>query len=112
MTTEEIIERFLSEGRHAFIKHTSKRSPEIRKLLRHEPVVIEGVEYSCLQELVVVKTAEEIRNVLPDCDIEVDLDGNNSTLVLTLNDEEKRKLTSSLYVFLKENNCLTGRFVR
>lgn len=100
MTTEEIIERFLEEGRHAFKVHTAKRSPEIRKLLRHELVTIEGTEYSCLQELVVEKTAEEIRRILPDCDIEVILDGNDSTLNLTLTEEEKRKLTTEMYAFI------------
>jgi len=100
MTTEEIIERFFAEGRHAFKVYTAKRSPEIRKLLRHEAVIIEGTEYTYLQELVVVKTAEYIRTILPNCDIEVILDGNDSTLILTLNDDEKRKLTGELFAFI------------
>lgn len=100
MTTEEIIGRFLDAGRHAFITKTAKKSPEIRKLLRHESVVIEGTEYNYLQELVVVKTAEFIRKILPDCEIEVELDGNNSTLNLTLTEEEKRKLTTEMYAFV------------
>ena len=112
MTTEELLEAFCNAGRHIFTTQTSKRSPEIRKLLRHEPVMIEGVEYSCLKELVVEKTAEHIRSVLPNAEIEVELSGNDSTVTVDLTDEEKRKLTSSLYVFLKENNCLTGRFIR
>lgn len=102
MTTEEIIGRFLDEGRHALIAHTSKRSPEIRKLLRHESVTIEGTEYSCLQELVVVKTAEYIRGILPECEIEVILDGNDSTLNLELTPEEKRKLTGEIFAFIEK----------
>lgn len=108
MTTEELIQAFLDAGRKAFTRHTAKRSPEIRKLLRHEDVTIDGNEYHCLQELVVVKTAEHIRNILPDCDIEVELNGNDSTLELELTPEEKRKLTSELYVFLKDNRCIEG----
>lgn len=102
MTTEEIIGRFLNAGRHAFITKTAKKSPEIRKLLRHESVVIEGTEYNCLQELVVVKTAEFIRGILPDCDIEVVLDGNDSTLNLILTADEKRKLTTEMYAFVNK----------
>lgn len=106
MTTEDLIQKFLDTGRYAFIKHTAKRSPEIRKLLRHEKVMIEGNEYGCLQELVVVKTAEYIREILPDCDIEVGLNGNDSILRIELTGEEKRKLTGSLYAFLEKNRCL------
>lgn len=108
MTTEELVETFLDEGRRAFIRHTAKKSPEIRKLLRHEVVVMNGVEFGCLQELVVYKTAEYFRQILPKCDMTVELDGNNSTIYLDLTDEEKRKLTQSLYVFLKQNKCLEG----
>lgn len=100
MTTEEIIGRFLDAGRHAFITKTAKKSPEIRKLLRHESVAIEGTEYNYLQELVVVKTAEFIRGILPDCDIEVVLNGNDSTLNLILTADEKRKLTTEMYAFV------------
>lgn len=106
MTTEDLIQAFFDAGRHAFIKTTSKKSSEVRKLLRHESVEIEGNEYTCLQELVVVKTAEHIRNLIPDCNIEVELDGNDSTLYVTLSDEEKRKLTTELYSFLSDNKCL------
>ncbi|MBB5227405.1 hypothetical protein DYE50_01280 [Treponema ruminis] len=108
MTTEDLIQSFIDAGRHAFTSHTAKRSPEIRKLIRHEKVVIDGHEYNCLQELVVVKTAEHIRNILPDCELEVELDGNNSTLNVELTQDEKQKLTSALYVFLKENRCIEG----
>ena len=107
MTTEEIIGKFLEVGYHAFKTHTAKRSPEIMKLLRHESVIIEGTEYNYLQELVVVKTAEHIRSIIPDCEIEVVLDGNDSTLNLELTEEEKRRLTGSLYSFLKDNRCIT-----
>ncbi len=108
MTTEDLIQSFLDAGRHAFSAYTAKRSPEIRKLLRHEKVIIDGNELSCLQELVVIKTAEHIRNILPDCDLEVELNGNESTLNVELTPEEKRKLTSELYVFLKDNRCIEG----
>jgi hypothetical protein len=106
MTTEEIVEKFLEEGRKAFINTTSKKSPEIRALIRHEAVTIDGVEYNCLQELVVAKTADYIHAILPDCRIDVDLDGNDSSLSIELSDDERRKLTTALYVFLKDNRCI------
>ena len=106
MTTEELVETFIQVGREALIKHTSKRCLEIRKLIRKEPVMIDGNEYNCLQELVVYKVAEEIRTILPECKIEVILDGNDSILNMTLTDEEREKLMSYMYVFLHKNKCL------
>lgn len=106
MTTEKLIETILMEGRKAFLKKTQYESLEIRKLIRHEPVMIDGTEYNYLQELVVEKTAEFIQEILPDAEIEIELDGNNSTLSVELTEEEKRLLTSKLYVFLKTNRCI------
>lgn len=106
MTTEELVETFMQAGREALMKHTSNRCPEIRKLIRKEPVMIDGNEYNCLQELVVYKVAEEIRNILPECEIEVILDGNDSTLSMALTDGEREKLTSFMYVFLHKNKCI------
>ena len=96
----------MQEG--TLLSHTRQSGAEIRKLIRHEKVVIDGNEYNSLQELVVVKTAEHIRNILPDCELEVELNGNDSTLNVELTQEEKQKLTSELYVFLKENRCIEG----
>lgn len=105
MTTEEIIARYIDEGYNALRKHTSKRSPEIRRLIRHETVTIQGTEYSCLKEFAVERVAEEIRKILPEADIEVTLDGNDSTLKVELTEEEKRRLTTEFYAFL-EKYCL------
>jgi hypothetical protein len=102
MTTEEIIERYIIEGYNALKTHTAKRSPEIRKLIRHEKVIVDGNEYSCLKEFAVERVAEEIRKILPDCEIEVLLDGNGSTLTVELTEEEKRKLTGEFYSFLNK----------
>lgn len=103
MTTEEIIARYIDEGYNALRTHTSKRSPEIRKLIRHESVVIQGTEYSCLKEFAVERVAEEIRKILPEADIEVELGGNDSTLRVWLTEEEKRRLTTEFYAFLSEH---------
>lgn len=102
MTTEEIIERYIDEGYNALKKHTAKRSSDIRKLIRHEPVIMNGVEYSCLKEFAVERVAEEIRKIIPDADIEVELDGNDSTLSVELTEDEKRKLTTEFYAFLEK----------
>lgn len=51
-------------------------------------------------------TAKHIQQVLPDADIAVTLDGNNSTIELSLSDEEQRTLNSSLFVFLKKWDCI------
>lgn len=105
MTTEEIIDAFMDAGKKAF-KADEMLARECRKLDRHEPVILYGTEVRYWREALIIKTAEHIRKVLPESYIEVVLDGNNSQLHLELTDEEKRKLTTSIYSFLRKYKCI------
>lgn len=106
MTTEDLIESFMRAGRRAFVRHMARRSAAVRRLLRHEPATVDGIEMTCIQELVAVKTAEEIRRVLPDCGIEVTLDGNDSTISAELTEDEQERLNTHMYAFLERNGCI------
>ena len=105
MTTTDLIETFVDEAVRA-LKKNHRGQLEGRKLDRHEPVELDGYTYTTWREFAVHATAEHIQQVLPDADVAVTLDGNNSTIELSLSDEEQRTLNSSLFVFLKKWECI------
>jgi uncharacterized protein with NAD-binding domain and iron-sulfur cluster len=105
MTTEDLIEEFISAGVDAF-KKNHRNSPQGIKLDRHEPVEIDGIEFRCWRELAVYGMAEWLRDELPDSDIEVVMDGNDSTLSVSMDDGEQRKVTGKMYAFLKKYGCI------
>lgn len=68
-----------------------------RMLDRKEPVEINGQTYNCWQELIVVTCANIIAEYCPDIEIEVELDGNDSTLDVVLTEEDEKVITSKIY---------------
>ena len=102
MTVSEMVETAISEGIAAY-KKNSKGTPEARRLDRHEPTFIDGQWYTCWREYAVCRMAEQIQEILPYADVEVELDGNASLLTVSASEEEQRELSSRLYLFLKKN---------
>lgn len=105
MTTADLVDTFVDEAIWA-LKKNHRHQKEGYMLDRHEPVEIGGYTYAYWKEFAVHATAEHIKDILPDADVQVILDGNNSTIELVIDDEEQRKLNSSLFVFLKKWGCL------
>lgn len=105
MTTEDLLEALISSGVKAY-KKLNKNTPEGRKLNRHESVTIEGVEFTCWREYAVYKTAEYIAEIIPPEQVEVTLDGNNSVLKITCDDNEQQDINRKLYLFLKKENII------
>ena len=105
MTTEDLIESFISAGVDAF-KKNYRRTRQGRMLDRHTPVEICGQTFSCWRELAVYGMADYISDVLPDVEVECILDGNNSTLSLELTCEQQRKLNGNMFAFLKKWRCI------
>lgn len=101
MTTEEMIEEYISKGVKAY-KKLNRNTPEGRKLERKEPVTIEGIEFSCWREYATYKVAECIHETLPEVKIDVELDGNNSTIQIEVDKQEQRTLNHRMYKFLTE----------
>lgn len=92
--SERIISRLMIVGNEAYKKNFRKYCPTVARILdRKEPVEIEGQEYTCWRELVIVNMAKIIAEYCPDIEIEIELDGNNSELkaVLSNKDEEVLK---------------------
>lgn len=96
MTEEEseiIISRLMIVGNEAYKKNFRKYCPTLARMLdRHETVEIEGQEYTCWRELVVVNMAKIIADYCPDIEIEIELDGNNSELKAVLSDKDEEVL--------------------
>lgn len=95
--TEEESERIISSlmivGNEAYKKNFRKYCPTLARMLdRKEPVEIEGQEYTCWRELVVVNMAKIIADYCPDIEIEIELDGNNSELKAVLSDKDEEVL--------------------
>lgn len=105
MTTEDIIEELIQQGVKAY-KKLNGNTQEGKMLTKHKPIQIEGIEFSCWREYSVYKTAEYLRDLLPEIPIEVELDGNNTVLKIEVSVKEQQKINSILYSFLTENNFI------
>lgn len=100
MTTEDLIEDFIQKGVKAY-KKLYRNTIEGHKLDRHETIKIKGVEFSCWRELAVFKMGEYL-NEDHSIYVEVYLEGNNSKLIIEIDDKQQQKLNNMLYCFLKQ----------
>lgn len=105
MTTEDLIEEYIQAGRKAFIKLYGN-TKEGGKLSRKEKVIIQNHEFTCWREYTVFKMAEYIAEILPNAEIKVELDGNNTVLQINISNEEQQKLNNVLYCFLNKYNLV------
>lgn len=101
MTTQDMVDQFLDLGYKAMLKHY-RNCPEGIMLTRKEPIVIKDIEFHCWREYVVYLMAEYINDVVPDAEVEVELDGNESSLKLNMNCEQQRKLNGTMANFLRK----------
>ena len=101
MTTEEMIELFLDKGAWAY-KVLNKNTPEGSKLYRHITVEIEGHTFTCFREYSAFKMGNFLKENLPEAEVVVTLDGNDSTIEITVSDEEQQLINERMYNFLKQ----------
>lgn len=99
MSTEDLVEEFLDVGYKAY-KKIMKGTVEYTKLSKHEPVTIEGREFNYLREYVIFELGAYITENLPEATVEVFLEGNNSSLKLTMNDSEQEEINQKMETFL------------
>lgn len=102
MELSDLIEQFIQYGIKAY-KKLYRCTPEGRAIDRHEPVEIKGVDFSYWRELSVYKMAEYLKEICPECEIEVTLEGNNSELKISVDDNEYEKIVEVINKFLEEN---------
>lgn len=101
MCTEDMVETVIEAGVKAY-KKNYKNCPEGIKLFRKEPVVLFGIEFNCWREYAVYKMGQYLQELCPTLNIDVELDGNNSTLKLEMSDEEQKKVNVLLWQFIKK----------
>ena len=70
----------------------------------HQPAEIEGHIFTCYREYSAFKMGEFLKDNLPEAEVVVTLDGNDSTIEITISDEEQQKINSRMYGFLKKWN--------
>ena len=91
MTSETIIEKLLDKAFICYKKAFRQNCPMVGRMLdRKEPVEIGGTEYTCWRELIVVTCGNIINDYCPDAEIEVEMDGNDSTIKAVLSDEDEK----------------------
>ena len=100
METSDLIEQLIELGYQSY-KRQNKNTIEWQKLQRHEPVIIEGQEFTCWREYVVYRTCEYIKDELPEAEVVCNLDGNNSNIELKIDDNEEIKINMLLKNFFK-----------
>lgn len=101
MTTEDLVETLIYEGMQSY-KRNSRGSINGLRLSRHEPVQYDGYTFTYWREYATYKAAEYIKEIIPDCNLEVILDANNSIIKLELSDEEQKKINCKLYNILEK----------
>ena len=102
-TIETMIDAFIELGVKS-VKKLYKETLEGRKLDRHEIVILDdGTDCRCWREYVVYKMAQLIRDVAPEADIEVDLNGNESTLYAELSNVEQQQLKARMKPLLEKD---------
>lgn len=96
-----MIEEVIEAGVKAY-RRNYKNVPEGIRLSRHEPVMLQGIEFTCWREYAVYKMGEYLIELCPEVKVEVELDGNNSIIKMEVTDEQQQEVNRKLYTFLKE----------
>lgn len=105
-TTEEMIENFIQLGVFS-LKKLYKETLEGRKLNRKEAIILDdGTECRCWREYVVYKMAKMIIDTIPDANVEIELNGNDSIIQVELSDTEQEILNEKMYIFLKKYDAI------
>lgn len=101
--TEHLIETLIEQGVKAYKKKHRGRLFG-RRLDRHEPVKVEGVEqeFRYWKEMAVYFAGEYIKEHLPQAIVNVHIDGNNSNLEIEIDDVEEESINKDLLDFFNQ----------
>lgn len=106
MTTESGLEQLLDLFRNAYKRYMKRETPRVaRRLDRHESVEIEAegqkVEFNYWAEVITYVTANFVRDNCPNARIVVNLDGNDSSMQLEVDDKDMQRLNCKIYQTIK-----------
>lgn len=97
MTNEKIIEELLIKANDCYKRAFRDKCPILERMLdRKQTVEIQGEQFNCWRELIVVTCAKIINDYCPDSQVEVELDGNNSNLNVILSDKDEEILQTKI----------------
>ena len=89
MTEEKIIELLLIKANECYKRVFRQRCPKIARMLdRKEPVELNGRVYNCWRELIVTTCGQIIADYCPEIEVEIELDGNASTINAKLSEAD------------------------
>lgn len=95
LSTEDVIEDFI-DTIQKFYKKNCKDKILFRKLNRHETVTIDDVEFTYWREFVCYKMCEYLKQIVPSAYVECNLDGNDSNIVIELDEKQGLRLEQVL----------------
>lgn len=101
MTTSEMIEELIQLSYISY-KRQSKGCLEASRLDRKQPTVIDGITFTCWHEYVCYRVCEYIKSKVPGTTVRLNLDGNDSSLEVEMDDCEERELNAKMYRLIKE----------
>lgn len=99
MTTEGMLEDLIQLSLKAY-KKNSRGCKEWLQLSRHETVIIDGIPFNYWREYAVYKVCEWLND--KGIKVECNLDGNNSSIIINVNEEEQRVLNNKLFVLINK----------
>lgn len=99
---EELISAFIDMGTKSY-KKIYASDPMSSKLTRHEPVVIDGHEFSYWREFSTYKMAQYLSDKFPGLKTDVYLDGNDSILEIEDCEDIILDVKKHIVDFFKEN---------
>ena len=101
MNSSEMIEKLIELSYRKY-KKLSKGCVECSRLDRKEETVIDGITFTCWNEYVCYRVCEYIKSKVPGTTVRLNLDGNNSSIEVEMDDCEERELNAKMYQLIKE----------
>ena len=98
---EKLIERLVDLSYRKYRK-LGNNCNEGMKLTRKIPVEIDGIVFTGWKEYVCYKVSQYIREKIPDAEIELMLDGNDTVIALSVNENEESILYSKIKCLIEE----------
>jgi hypothetical protein len=98
---EKLIELLIEKSYHKYRKLGSS-CYEGSMLTRKIPVEIDGIVFTGWYEYVCYKVCEYIKDKIPEAEIELVLDGNDSSVSLAVNEKEESILSAKIINLIEE----------
>lgn len=99
---EKLIELLIEKCYWKYRKLVGDSCQEGFMLTRKIPVEIDGIVFTGWKEYVCYKVCEYIKEKIPEAEIELMLDGNDTVIALSVNENEESILYSKIKCLIEE----------